>query len=525
MANDLNRAKVIYDADKRVFHEFMSNRAISLGLPVVMILEPDGTPVDKAEPKPLANLPPPTAQDSQGGERDRGALPLPAHRQCLPLRAEAVGAWRPYPLSSPARSIRAPSSSRRSPRQALAVYEALDQKKAGIQIAFGSMFALIALIVLLSAVWFGLTFANRLVAPVRRLIHATDQVATGNFYVQVPIRDREGDLAHLGETFNKMTAGVAPPARRPDRRRATSSTAAAASPKRCSTGVSAGVIGIDAEGVDHHRQPLRRKRSSGDLATRSSAQPIAALLPEVGAARRRGAADAAAHGPAADHDQPQRQGPDPRRPRRRRAGHARRAGLRRHPRRHHRPRLGAAHVRLGRRRAAHRARDQEPADADPAFGRTHPAQVRQGHHHGSRGLRPMHGDDRAPGRRHQADGRRVLVLRPHAEADDRRGGSRRDGAPGRVPDAHRPSGYRHRRRSAGRAGVRRLRPPARLPGRDEHRQERHRGDCRRAGGRARIAADRRAPRREQPEAWCSSTSPTTARAFRRRVGNGCSSPT
>ena len=36
-----------------------------------------------------------------------------------------------------------------------------------------------------------------------------------------------------------------------------------------------------------------------------------------------------------------------------------------------------------------------------------------------RGLRPVHDDDRAPGRRHQAHGRRVLVLRPHAEADDR----------------------------------------------------------------------------------------------------------
>ena len=59
---------------------------------------------------------------------------------------------------------------------------------------------------LLSAVWFGLNFANSLVAPIRRLIHATDQVAMGNFYVQVPIRRREGDLAHLGKTFNKMTA-------------------------------------------------------------------------------------------------------------------------------------------------------------------------------------------------------------------------------------------------------------------------------------------------------------------------------
>jgi two-component system nitrogen regulation sensor histidine kinase NtrY len=59
---------------------------------------------------------------------------------------------------------------------------------------------------LLSATWLGLSFANRLVSPIRRLIAATDQVSTGNLYVQVPVHRSEGDLAHLGETFNKMTS-------------------------------------------------------------------------------------------------------------------------------------------------------------------------------------------------------------------------------------------------------------------------------------------------------------------------------
>ena len=50
------------------------------------------------------------------------------------------------------------------------------------------MFAVIALIVLLSAAWIGLDFANRLVAPIRRLIGAANVVSTGNLQVQVPIR-------------------------------------------------------------------------------------------------------------------------------------------------------------------------------------------------------------------------------------------------------------------------------------------------------------------------------------------------
>src|SRR6202011_4927243 len=67
------------------------------------------------------------------------------------------------------------------------------------------MFGVIALIVLLSSAWIGLDFANRLVAPIRRLIGAANVVSTGNLQVQVPVYRSEGDLAHLGETFNKMT--------------------------------------------------------------------------------------------------------------------------------------------------------------------------------------------------------------------------------------------------------------------------------------------------------------------------------
>jgi two-component system nitrogen regulation sensor histidine kinase NtrY len=88
----------------------------------------------------------------------------------------------------------------------VALYDGFDNHRRQIQIAFATMYVLIALIMLFSATWLGLSFANRLVAPIRRLIAATDQVASGNLYVQVPVQRSEGDLGHLGETFNKMTS-------------------------------------------------------------------------------------------------------------------------------------------------------------------------------------------------------------------------------------------------------------------------------------------------------------------------------
>src|SRR6202023_1668040 len=109
------------------------------------------------------------------------------------------------------------------------------------------MYPLIAVAVLLSAVCLGFAFANRLVAPIRRLIGATNIVSTGNLYVQVPVRRSEGDLAQLGETFNKMTHELR--TQRQDivrardlvdsRRRFTEAVLA---------GASAGVIGVDAKG-------------------------------------------------------------------------------------------------------------------------------------------------------------------------------------------------------------------------------------------------------------------------------------
>ncbi len=278
MAGDLNRARVIYDADRRVFREFMNNRAASLGMPVAMMLEPNGAVVEKAEPKPIENLPPPSAQDlaeasetealclfPRNGNVFRSVLKLQNHGGRILFVAREVD---PRAVEFPAVA-----------EAGAAIYAALEQKKGGVQVAFASMFALIALIVLLSAIWFGLNFANRLVAPVRRLIHATDQVATGNFYVQVPVRDREGDLAHLGETFNKMTAelrrqhdGLTAASDLIDRRRRFSEAVLA--------GVSAGVIGIDAEGrvtiVNPSTEALLAQPQDRLLGER-----IAAILPEV----------------------------------------------------------------------------------------------------------------------------------------------------------------------------------------------------------------------------------------------------
>ena len=192
--------------------------------------------------------------------------------------------------------------------------------------------------------------------------------------------------------------------------------------------------------------------------------------------------------PGPDRDPAARHPPHP-------AGaHQRRVGCRlgRHLRRRHRPDVGAAHGGVGRRRAPHRARDQESADADPALGRAPQAPLPEADQGRPRDLLDLHRHHHPPGRRHRPHGRRVLLVRPHA-APDRAAGGRQGALPaGAVPAAQRQSrASRYHVDLPDHARAADLRPPPGEPGADQHPEERRRGD-RRARSQERCRPCRRA---------------------------------
>lgn len=278
MAADLDRAKAIFSVDRNIFKEFMRSRAVFLGFPVALIFDPDGKVVEKIEIRKPENFTYPKAEDLRDvsdkdatclipreGNVYSAILKLPALDNRILYVARGVD---PYATMFPAIA-----------EAGVSEYLGIEQKNAAIQITFPVMFALIALIGLLSATWFGLSFANRLVAPIRRLIHATDQVAIGNFYVQVPVRAQDGDIAHLGETFNKMTSelrsqhdGLTAANDLIDRRRRFTEAVLA--------GVSAGVVGLD----EGHRISLINPSAEYLLKSTQAelfGRPISEVLPEI----------------------------------------------------------------------------------------------------------------------------------------------------------------------------------------------------------------------------------------------------
>ncbi len=136
----------------------------------------------------------------------------------------------------------------RETRASVAEYQLLEQRRTGVQVAFGLMYVAIALTFLLSAIWIGMWFANRLVAPIGELMSAAQQISEGNLDVDVPVNPSDGDLATLGSTFNTMAADlksqhdelIGANSKLDERRRFMEAVL---------SGVTAGVVGVDNDGV------------------------------------------------------------------------------------------------------------------------------------------------------------------------------------------------------------------------------------------------------------------------------------
>jgi two-component system, NtrC family, nitrogen regulation sensor histidine kinase NtrY len=249
MATFLARAKPLFEQDRELFRQVFTAQASLRDLPTAMMLGADRSVIVKAniQISPEFHEPPPPSAErlAQVGDDDAvaglqwdanlvgGLIKLRDYDNAYLFVARFID---PRVLAQIEQT-----------ENGVAEYANLEARRITVQIAFALMFTVIALTVLLSAVWIGLAFANRLVAPIRRLIGAANIVSTGNLYVQVPVRRSEGDLAQLGETFNKMTQELR--TQRNDimrardlvdsRRRFTEAVLA---------GASAGVIGVDAKG-------------------------------------------------------------------------------------------------------------------------------------------------------------------------------------------------------------------------------------------------------------------------------------
>jgi two-component system nitrogen regulation sensor histidine kinase NtrY len=278
MALDLGRAKPMFDQDRDRFRQYITAQTKVRGLSSAIMVDNNTEIIERADVKPEHEsiMPSKAGLASTGEAEPRIGIVFEANAVASMVKLRGfdntyLHVTRPLDPQVVAQL--------RETQASVSDFASLEARRLGVQLAFALMYTVIALTVLLSAAWLGLNFANRLVAPIRRLIGAANIVSTGNLYIQVPIQRSEGDLAHLGETFNKMTYELR--TQRDDivrardlidqRRRFTEAVLA---------GASAGVIGVDAEG---RISILNRsaERLIGQSQAEASGRHLTEIVPEL----------------------------------------------------------------------------------------------------------------------------------------------------------------------------------------------------------------------------------------------------
>jgi len=246
MANDIAHARPLYDQDRVSFRELLTASAASRNLPGAMLIDKDRNILETAQTGIQQTFTTPPADFlSNVNESDPQIAVFPeANYVAAVIRLRAFTDTFLYVarLLDP-RVV----AQLKQTETSVAEYAQIESRRLGIQVAFALMFAVIALTILMASVLIGLNFANWLVAPIRRLMNAASDVSTGNLNVQVPVHKSEGDLAQLGETFNKMTQEL-----RTQRDELVNASELIDSRRRFIEAVlssaSAGIIGVDASG-------------------------------------------------------------------------------------------------------------------------------------------------------------------------------------------------------------------------------------------------------------------------------------
>jgi two-component system nitrogen regulation sensor histidine kinase NtrY len=283
MANDLNRAAPVLLPDNGIaFARLLATHTAIRGLTDSLVVEPTlGQVVASAglTTGTVVDVPPSWALEAaRAGE----VVVLPSESGEGRVRAMVQLNIAPGLLLMISRPVDpGVLDHMRTTELAFQEYDRLDRNRGDLQITFVLIFAIATLLVLLGAVLLGLLIANRIARPISRLITAAERVRAGDLGTRVQEGEADDEVASLSRAFNRMTSQLGAQRgelmeayRQIDERRRFTETVL--------SGVTAGVIGLDAEG----RVNLPNRSASALLGVDLDAAiglPLAGVAPEFAA--------------------------------------------------------------------------------------------------------------------------------------------------------------------------------------------------------------------------------------------------
>ncbi len=204
MASELDRARRVYSLDRTSFEDLMNLQTRGRGMIMSQLLREDGSAIITAKINQEVQLPD-VPKESLEGAKSGELVFIPRGRTNL---VGAVVKMRVIPDAYlyTVRPLREDVlASLRLMEENTSEYNELEQSRLSFQLTFAVLYLAVALMILLAAIWMGISVADRFVRPIRRLITAADSISGGNLDVYVETKHTEGDFKNLGDTFNTMT--------------------------------------------------------------------------------------------------------------------------------------------------------------------------------------------------------------------------------------------------------------------------------------------------------------------------------
>jgi two-component system nitrogen regulation sensor histidine kinase NtrY len=277
MVRDINGEAATLSVDPDGFQKFLIGQAGLRDLTSAYVVDGDGNPIVLALDDPKLPYVVPPLADIKQAEAGQVALSRPSSDYRISAIAKIDSMPGRYLYVARGVSPKVINHLQRT-EQNVYEYTRLRKAKGGLKVAHGLIYFMISVTSLLAAIWVGMWFAGRFVAPIRRLIAGAQEVSKGNLQFALPEKRGEGDLRRLSQTFNLMTRELK------QQQDALHQTNAQLTERRnfieaVLSGVSAGVIGLDSSGriTLLSRSAERLLGLSGANAVGS---PLADIVPE-----------------------------------------------------------------------------------------------------------------------------------------------------------------------------------------------------------------------------------------------------
>ncbi len=278
MVNDLGRSVQLLESDPRRFQKFLAAQAGLRSVPQALIIERNGNVImaASADQEMVTELPPAEAFTAAA----RGPV-LITLQQKSQVRALMEIPTMPGIYVYVTRLLQE-NVMQHLAQTDLAVreYSTMEARRYEAQLTFAMVYIVLTLVILLSAIWLGLSLADRLVRPIGRLIWATQKLGEGDWGVRVATACTEvtNEVGQLASTFNVFAERLGVQQRQLVNAHDVLDERANFT-EMVLHGVSSGVVGVDAAGVINHANDVACELF-GQSDTTMIGRPLSDVMPE-----------------------------------------------------------------------------------------------------------------------------------------------------------------------------------------------------------------------------------------------------